>query len=71
MSFKITTTAREYGEGEGHGVSVYVFDKCLEMCRTNKISSWYVGHVVDEFGTCAMLKLGRFWIEYTSGLDNT
>tara|TARA_R110000737_G_scaffold330169_1_gene345665 strand:+ start:81 stop:296 length:216 start_codon:yes stop_codon:yes gene_type:complete len=67
MSFRITTVAREHGEGEGHGILVYVFDKCLDIGYSSMSSSWHVGHVVDSYGSLAMLKLGRFWIEYISG----
>ena len=70
MSFRITTVAQEHGEGEGHGVLVYVFDKCLDFAYTSDASGWYVRHAVDEFGTCAMLRLGRLGIEYTDGLDS-
>ena len=70
MSFRITTIAREHGACEGHGVLIYLNDKCFDISYSNEVSSWKLRRVVDEFGTCFMLRLGRLWIEYTGGLDN-
>ena len=71
MSFKITTIAREHGTGEGHGVLIYLNDKCLDISYSNEVSNWYIGREApNEFGTGFLIRLGRLWIEYTGGLDN-
>ncbi len=67
--FRITTVAREYGKDEGLGILVYFKDACLDVSIREQ-SRWYVGRgTLTEFGSGFIVKLGKFCMEYTGGLE--
>jgi len=69
--FKITTVAREYGKDEGHGILIYFKESCLDIMLTRGVSQWYIGkESPNPFGVGYLIRLGRFWIEYTGGVYN-
>ena len=66
--FRITTVAREYGQGEGRGIVLFMNNKCLDISIAT-ISAWHIGASREEFGTGFLIRLGRIWIDYTGGLN--
>ena len=67
--FRITTVAKEYGEDEGLGILVYFKDACLDVSIREQ-SRWYIGYeTLNELGSGFIVKLGKFCIEYTGGIE--